>query len=220
MANPSITDLQNEEQFELIAELNHQQIKDFIMDRLMENGRLIRIFMIYQAVMILFGIFFITRAIMLAFRDMIQPLVISVGSLIFCFTFLVILHELLHGLAMKFTGAPKINFGGYLRKFIFYAEADRHVLNRKQFALVALTPLVVVKVISLVGIIFTFHQPLVYFWLILMSTHSLFCAGDIGLLSLFYHEKEEEIFTYDVKEEKKSYFYRKVHVDKENKIQD
>ena len=210
MTNPSITELKNETQFELIAELNHQQIKDFVMARLMENGKLIRVFMIYQAAMVLLGIFFITRSIMLAFQHTIQPLVISVGSLIFCFTFLVIIHELLHGLAMKITGAPKINFGGYLRKFIFYAEADRHVLNRKQFALVALTPLVVVKVVSLVGIIFTFHQPMVYFWIILMCTHSLFCAGDIGLLSLFYHEKDEEIFTYDVREEKKSYFYRRI----------
>ena len=177
---------------------------------------MIRAFMFYQIAMILFGLFFITRAIVLTFKHYNQPLIISVVALLFCFTLLVVIHELLHGAAMKFTGAPKINFGGYLRKFIFYAEADRHVLNRKQFAFVALVPLITVQIITLVGIGLSFQQPWVYFWIIVMSTHSLFCAGDIGLLSLFYGEKDEKIFTYDVREEKKSYFYRKIKDRREN----
>jgi len=218
MANPSIAELKNEEQFELIAELNHQQIKDFIYERLEENGKMVRAYMFYQIAMILFGLFFVSRAIILAIKHFSEPLIISVATLLFSFTLLVIIHELLHGLAMKFTDASNITFGGNLKKFVFFTEADRHVLNRKQFALVALTPLVVVKVISLAGIIFTFHQPWVYFWIILMSTHSLFCAGDVGLLSLFYNEKDEEIFTYDVKEEKKSYFYRKVQEEMKNDV--
>jgi hypothetical protein len=207
MANPSITELQNEEKFELLADLNHQQIKSFVVYQLMENGKIVRAFMFYQVVMILFGMFFFIRTVVLAIKHFSQPFFISVAAFFFCFTFLVVIHELLHGFAMKMTGASKIRFGGYFRKFIFYAEADQHVFNRKQFAFVALFPFATVKIVSLLGIILSFSTPWVYSWIILMSTHSLFCAGDIGLLSLFYREKNAEIFTFDVRAEKKSYYF-------------
>jgi hypothetical protein len=112
-------------------------------------------------------------------------------------------------MALKLIGAKKIAFGGYLRKFIFYAEADRHVLNRRQFAFVALTPLIVVKAVTLAGVILFVHQPVFYFFILIMSTHSLFCAGDIGLLSLFYQCKGTDVYTFDVKEEKRSYYYKR-----------
>lgn len=210
MGNPSITELQNEEQYELIAKLDHQQIKDFVKAQLMENGKIVRAYMFYQVVMILLGAFFFIRAVALVFKYSSQPLILSMAALLFCFTFLIVLHELIHGFAMKLTGAPKINFGGYFRKFIFYAEADQYVLNKKQFAFIALSPFITVKIVSLVGIILYFSNPGVYFWIILMSIHSLFCAGDIGLLSLFYQEKNSEIYTFDIKDEKTSYYYKEI----------
>ncbi len=209
MANPTIEELQDDTQFELIAKLNHQQIKVFVLQQLSGGGKIIRVFMVYQILMILVGIFFFTRSVVQIFQDYPAPFYYSLGGLIFCFSLLVIIHELLHGVAIKITGAKRINFGGYLKKFIFYAEADKYVLNRKQFAFIALTPLVVVKLITLIGIIFFLNSPLFYFLIFVMSAHSLFCAGDIGLLSIFYKYKESEIYTFDIKEEKTSYYYRK-----------
>lgn len=209
MANPSIEELQNSNEFELIAELEHSQIKEFVINQLTEDNRLARQYMYYQLFMVILGIFIVTRCIVLSFRGDITPLLYSAGALVFSFTFLVPIHELLHGLAIKFTGARKINYGAYFRKFIFYAEADRHVLNRKQFALVALTPLATVQFLTFLGIIVWWHSPWVYFVGIVMSAHSLFCAGDIGLLSVFYRTDDNEVFTFDVKAEKKSYYYRR-----------
>lgn len=208
MANPTIEDLQNEEQFELIAELSHPQIKDFVINQLSENGKLVRIYMIYQILMILVGIIFFTRSIVLAFQNFPEPLYYSISAFVFSFSLLIIIHELLHGVALKFTGAKKINFGGYLKKFIFYAEADLYVLNRKQFAFIALTPLLVVTLITAIGIGFFLPHPVFYFFIFTMSAHSLFCAGDIGLLSIFYKYGKSEIYTYDVKAEKTSCFFR------------
>ena len=91
---------------------------------------------------------------------------------------------------------------------MFFAEADRHVMNRGQFGFVALTPLVVIKAVSIYGIILFFNQPSVYFFIILMSLHSLFCAGDIGFLSFFY-SAPGEFYVYDNKSENKSYYFRK-----------
>ena len=210
MSNPSIDELRNSGEYELIARLNHQQIKEFVINQLMQNGIIIKIYMVYQILMILIGTFFFTRSIVLAFKSSLIPLYYSLAALVFCFSVLIIIHELLHGIALKIAGAKRVTFGGYLKKFIFYAEADRFVINRWQFAFIALTPLFAVKLITLIGIIFFFNQPALYFLIFVMSAHSLFCAGDIGLLSIFYQYKNTDIFTFDVKEEKTSYFYRKI----------
>jgi hypothetical protein len=210
MPNPSIEELRNPEKYELIAQLNHSQIKEFVINQLMQNGKIIKFYMIYQILMIMIGMFFFTRSIVLAFQSSHTQLYYSLAALIFCFSALVIIHELLHGIALKLTGAKHVTFGGYLKKFIFYAEADQFVINRRQFAFIALTPLFAVKLITLIGIIFLFNQPIFYFLIFVMSAHSLFCAGDIGLLSVFYKIKNIEIFTFDVKAEKTSYFYRRI----------
>jgi len=210
MSKPSIQELLDSGDYELIGQMHHEEIKEFVMQQISEGGKLVYLFMIYQFLMILLGIFFFTRSIVKAFNGFFEPLYFSLTALVFCFTILIVIHELLHALALKLTGAKKISFGGYLKKFIFYAEADLHVLNRKQFAFVALTPLVAIKFISLAGIIFFFNYPTVYFFIFVMCAHSLFCAGDIGLLSLFYRNKEAEIFTFDVKAEKAGYYYQKI----------
>jgi len=208
MSNPTIEELRTSEEYELIAQLNHQQIKEFVINQLAENGRIIKIYMIYQILMIIVGIFFFTRSIVLAFQDSTIPMYYSLAALIFCFSVLIVIHELLHGIALKLTGAKKVTFGGYLKRFIFYAEADQFVINRRQFAFVALTPLLVVKLVTLIGILFLFEQPVFYFLIFVMSAHSLFCAGDIGLLSVFYKYKNAEVYTFDIKAEKTSYFFR------------
>ncbi|QGY44735.1 hypothetical protein GM418_13975 [Maribellus comscasis] len=211
MANPTIQELQNEDKFELLAKFNHQQIKDFVIQQLSNsNTKIVRWYMIYQTLMILLGLFFLSRSVVLAVQQNFRPLFFSIATLVFCVSVLIVIHELVHGVALKMTGAPKVNYGGYLRKFVFYAEADEHVLNRKQFAFVALAPLVVIQVITLFGILFSLNQAVFYFWIILMSAHSLFCAGDIGLLSLFSSDKNAEIYTFDVKIEKTSYYYKRI----------
>jgi hypothetical protein len=207
MPNPSIEELRNSGQFELIAQLNHSQIKEFVINQLTQNGKIIKVYMIYQIVMIMVGMFFFTRSIVLAFQGLPTPLYYSLAALVFCFSILIVIHELLHGIALKLSGAPRVSFGGYLKKFIFYAEADQFVINRRQFAFIALTPLFAVKLVTLIGIIFLFNQPVFYFLIFVMSAHSLFCAGDIGLLSVFHKSKNTEVYTFDVQAEKTSYYF-------------
>lgn len=207
-SNPSIEELKNGNNYELYAQLEHSEIKAFVLSQLEKGGWLVKGFMVYQALMVLLGLFIITRALVFSFKGLYEPLWYCVGTITFCVTALVIIHEFLHGMAIKLTGAEKVRYGAYLKKFIFYAEADRHVFNRKQFTWVALTPLVVIKLISIAGIIIFFGHPFIYSFLLLMSVHSLFCAGDIGLLSVFY-STQSEVFTFDIKEERKSYYFRK-----------
>ncbi len=215
MTNPTIEELQNKNKYELVAQLTHDQIKEFVVDRLTEGGKIVCFYMLYQFLMIIIGIFFLTRSIVRAFQNHFSALYISLATLVFCFSFLIIIHELIHCIALRITGAEKIKYGGYIKRFIFYAEADRHVLNRKQFSFVALAPLLTIQIISFIGITVSFQQSWIYFWIILMSTHSLFCAGDIGLITLFYREKNAEIYTFDINNEKTSYYYKKVRTTNE-----
>jgi hypothetical protein len=208
ISNPSIEELRQKEKFEPVAELHHDQIKDFIRNQITAESTIMRIYMIYQIVMLLTGIYFSIRSIFLALHGNLQPFLIVLAGLAFTFTFLIIIHELLHAIALKLTGAGKISFGGFLKKFIFYAAADGFVMNSRQFGLVALTPFVVIKLLTLGGIIFLFNQDWIYFAITVMSAHSFFCAGDIILLAFFYRFPDSEIFTYDSKAENKSYFYR------------
>jgi hypothetical protein len=210
MPNPTISELRNPGRFELIAQVNHQQIKEFVINSLTSESKIIRFYMYYQILMITVGIFFFTRSIVLAFKGDSMPVYYSLAALVFCFSVLIIIHELLHGIALKLAGAKRVTFGGYLKKFVFYAEADQFVINRRQFAFIALTPLFVVKLFALTGIILFFNQPALYFLICVMSAHSMFCAGDIGLLSVFYQNTANEIYTFDEKEEKTSYFFRKI----------
>ena len=206
--NPSIEELNYGENYELLAEVEHDEIKSFVLSQLEKGGWLVKGFMVYQAIMVLLGLFIITRALVFSFRGIYEPLWYSIGTILFCVTVLVIIHELLHGIAIKLSGAKNVRYGAYFKKFIFYAEADRHVFNRSQFSFVALAPLVVLKLITLVGIILFFSHPLVYAFSLIMCIHSLFCAGDIGLLSVF-HNTQSEVFTFDIKEVRKSYYFRK-----------
>lgn len=212
MNNPDVEELQNSGKYELVYELEHQQVKEFVINQITSGSKLVRGYMLYQLVMILIGLFFVTRPLVLAIRGNYQPLIYLFIAIVFTFTFLILIHELLHALAFKITGARKVSIGTYLKKFIFYAEADRHVLNRKQFTLVALTPFLTIKLITLAGIIITLGTPGVYFWIFVMSAHSLFCAGDIGMLDYFYQFRDSGLFTFDLKAEKKSYFYREKEI--------
>ncbi len=207
---PSIEELNNPDAFELYASVEQNRIKDFVLQQVMSDKKMIPVYMVYQTLLFITGIFFLTRSVVLAFKGHPLFLLCTAAAVVFSLTLLVVIHELLHGTALKLAGAPKVTYGGILSKFIFFAEADRFVLGKRTFLLVAFTPLVVVNVITLTGIIIFFHTPLLYFFLVVMVIHSFFCSGDVALATIFYRFPGRDTFTYDIAEEKKTfYFFRK-----------
>lgn len=206
------TEITNNADYEKIAELYLDEIKSFIVRELLENRGWARVANAYQ----LFGVL----ALIFGFGKVFTPILVSreyiflvylIAGVVFLFTFGIILHELLHALAYKYVGAKKVSFGMKLKKFLFYVQADDQVFNYKQLKIVALTPMIVVGVISLIGMAFFFNQPLFYFFLSIFALHSFCCAGDLGMLCFFQNRPNEEIVTFDRKSEGKTYFYRKNH---------
>ena len=206
-AKPDIKELNDPEKFELFASADRDNIKEFVLQQVMTDKKIIPVYMVYQSLLLLTGIFFFTRAVILAFRGDILYFLITVGGIVFSLTILVVVHEFLHGIALKICGAPKVTFGGIISKFIFFAEADNFILGRKSFLFVAFTPLAVVQIITLTGAIHWLNAPVLYFFLIVMVIHSFFCSGDVALAAIFYRYPDRDIFTYDSSIEKKSYYF-------------
>ena len=207
MKTPSADILHEGTQFELIARVHHDQIRDFVVDQVVEDKKLVPAYMVYQSLMVFSGLFFLTRAVILAWKGDAGALTVALLALLFSFTLLVVIHELLHGLALLAIGAPRISFGGDLRRFVFYAAADRFVIGRQPFLFVALMPLAVVQLVAVAGIIVWFYHPFLYFFLILMTMHSFFCSGDIALVSVFYRHPGKRVYMYDVTSERVTYFF-------------
>lgn len=200
-------DLQDETNYELLTEVSHQHLREFVVELIVLEKRIIRIYSIYQVVMMLLFTYFLTRGIVLSIKGQHELLIqIALGS-VFSLSVLIVIHELLHAIAYLGIGARRISFGSVLRKFIFYAIADRQVINSRAFHVVALMPFVVVKIGCLTGILYFYGHQTAYFFLTVMSLHSLFCAGDIAMLAFYRLHEGKEIYNFDDKSQGKTYFY-------------
>lgn len=200
-------DLQNNGEFELLEEVSHQNLKLFVMEQVKKEKYIIRIYSVYQIVLMTLFAFFLTRSIVFSIKGHPEAITHVGLAILFSFTILIVIHELLHALAYLITGSRKISFGFILKIFVFYALADRQVVGSQAFHIVALAPFVVVKLVCLGGIIAFYNVPLVYFFLSVMCLHSLFCAGDMAMLAFYNLHRGKEIFNFDVRSEGKTYFY-------------
>ena len=203
-------ELVNSTDYEKTDEVEHNDIKPFLHREIAGNQGWGLTAKMYQGI----GLLLVGFALIKAFapymtrRDTASLEGLGMGIL-FTFTVLIVLHELLHAIAYLLVGARKLSVGMNLRKFLFYVQADKKVLNYKQFMIVALAPAVVVGLVSLAGAIYFYGQPLYYFFMVIFGLHGLFCGGDFGLLCFFENRKEDEIYTFDIKKEGKKYFYKR-----------
>ncbi|MEL7586735.1 MAG: DUF3267 domain-containing protein [Prolixibacteraceae bacterium] len=200
-------DLNNPAQFELLAEVEHRQIKKFIFGQITPGVRLIRIYSIYQVIMLLLLGFLAGDALVRIAGGVSGPLIYTGYASLFSFTVLIFLHELLHAFAYWLCGIRNLKAGAMLNKFVFYVMADREVIGFRAFRIVAYAPLVTVKVVCLVWGILYWSTPGAYFFFSVMCIHSLFCGGDIAMLAFYQAHADREIYNYDDPAHGKSFFY-------------
>jgi len=205
----SYEELLDDKTFEKLDEVEHKDVKNFIRREMTGNQGWALIAKIYQ----ILGLFLVAFAFVKALAPFLHQhrtdYLIGMGwGVVFTLTVLIFLHELLHAAAYLAVGARKISFGLNLKKFMFYVQADKQVLNYKQFKIVALTPVITVALLTLAGAIIYFGKPEYYFCVTILGLHSLFCAGDLGLLCFFENRSEDKIVTFDVKQDGITYFYR------------
>jgi hypothetical protein len=201
----------NNPEFEEIATVNHNDLKQFLIKEVEQQpvwARVANMFQITGLMAFMLGGF--KAFIPFLMQKNAAFLLWMLYGLIFTFTLLIVLHELLHAVAYYYVGARKLSFGVVWRKFMFYVTADKFVADRKKFTIVALAPAVIVSVLCIIGMAVFYQQPAFYFFVPVFGLHFIFCGGDFSLLCFFENRKNLEIYTFDLKEEGKTYFYQKV----------
>lgn len=127
------------------------------------------------------------------------------AGLLFAFTLMILLHELLHGLAYKLVGAKKVYFGAILSQFIFYAGSNNEKFNGVQFRFIALVPFAVISALCFCALLF-FPD---YFLGILtvLFIHTLACGGDFAVVNFMQQYDLRRFHTHDSREKATTYFY-------------
>jgi hypothetical protein len=208
--NPSIEELHNSKEYELIEMLDYRSMLGFIKKNLNTKTLIMKAF---YAFLFLTGMGYGAFSVIMV-EEKLAGFFLLLGLTVSIFILSVIpiipIHELLHGLAFKFMGAGKLVFGANFKEFVFYVTVDRFVLNKKQFYFLALTPFIV---LTLVFLGFLFVNDLYTRWvgLVLLAFHTSCCIGDFALMAYFARfGKNEKVFSYDDVTTKTSYFFKKV----------
>jgi len=205
-------DILNNSGYELIEVVGYSDLKAFIMKEIEKKSALIIGYSIVQVLA------FVVLGALLSFYSIgyfsdgrFKPELITIGiAVLFSMTLLIPMHELIHAAAFLILGKKDIGFGVQWKKFLFYAESNRQVLDRKEMIFVAFAPLVFIEVTSLILIIAWLSTLTTLFFIVVFTIHLLFCGGDMAIVSFFNRHKTNEIFTFDDRKEKRSYYYQKI----------
>ncbi len=207
---PDIDTLFEDERYVKIAELPYTEMIPFVQHEFGERTRLIRLFIVLNLLILVLMV--VLAIVQVASGQITLGRVISYALLggTVVFALLIPLHEALHGLAYKLSGAPRISFGGNLSRFYFYAVADKFVIGKRAFIFVALLPFFVITTILIVLLLNVSPGWQWLLWGVLLM-HTGGCAGDFGMLS-FYNRHEGEVYTFDDVSQKMAYFFQEQEV--------
>lgn len=203
------TDLINNPEFELIEEIDYANLKTFVVKEIERRSALIVLYSIIQIVAILAAIgllAFYTFGLIIDGNFGIE-LTTAGCAILFSCTLLIPIHELIHAAAFLALGKRDIGFGVQWKKYLFYAEANLQVLNRNEMIMVGLAPLAVIAIVSITIIALQISTLTSLFAAIVFTMHLLFCGGDIAIISFFVRHKQVEMYTFDNREKKKSFYF-------------
>lgn len=204
--NPGVEDLKKESEFKLIEEIDFSSTVPFLMRYIIRYNLTMGFFFIFLAsilALILYQNFYFIFQTEISWNTVIKHS--SFGFFIGALPVIPI-HELIHGIACRVLGAKKIVYGVEWKHMMFYAAAHNFVMNRKQFAIVALSPFIIITTFFMAAAILSEGLNSLM-WISAAFFHGTMCIGDFGLLSFFNENSGKEIFTYDDITEKKTYFY-------------
>lgn len=203
---PAVDEMQNEDHFTRILELDFDDMIPFVLSNIRKKGLMSGL---YMAVNILALLSIVICSIWGFYKGwytwsgyVIQVVLGSLsGSLL-----IIPVHELLHGLAYMLLGTKSIKFGVSLKQFFFYVTADRFPVSRNELLFLALLPFITVNV-CLLWLAIEWAPQYVILWGFLLFSHNLMCIGDFAISNFVLIEKGE-LYSYDEVGKKKCYFYR------------
>ena len=186
------------------SSIRFESINQFVQDRLQRGGALLRLYWLC----VVASVFAMSHVL---WKQDIVTLDLLAGGIGFGLAgYLVIVlpaHEAIHGITYKLLGAPSISFHADWKRMFFFAAADRFVLNRREFILVAAAPFILLTIGLLAAQFFTngMLQLAIATNLVL---HTGGCIGDFTLVA-YSMSLGEKFCTYDDLQKQETLFYQK-----------
>ena len=202
-----IEELENNDAYQLIKTIHHQEILPFIQKEFDRRNLIIHLFVIINIALLTSSIFIGIQQVSSGTISFWRMFLLWVGGAIAGSTLIIPIHELIHGITYYLLGAPKVSYGWNPKQFYFFAVADRYVINGTQMWPLALGPFVIISVACLMGIVYLGIYWQWFFWGLLVM-HSLNCIGDFGMLSFFWEHRSKRLYTFDIVEHSVSYVYQ------------
>ncbi len=193
---------------QIIATVSHQEFKAFAKEQMAKEGGYKKFFTIALLVTAFGFSASAGYATVLFFVEDVWFYLLQIGlGFLFSLSLLLIIHELLHGIAYKIVGAKKVYFGAVLSQFVFYAGSDQEEFNGRKFRLIAIFPFAVITGLGLLSLLL-FPQYF-FFTLTALFFHTLFCSGDFAILNFMQQYDLDQIHTSDSKSKEETYYYLK-----------
>ena len=192
-----------------IKTLKYRDIISFVMENIKRNTFPAYAYFGYNLLnLVVLSVFVIysTSSETYVFLDFVKFIIAGalIGSIL-----VIPVHELIHGISYKLIGAPKIHFGADFRQMIFYVASDKFVLGRRAFYIVALSPFILINLITFL-LMLSFSAQLTAGSLSFLLFHNTMCIGDFAMVSFFAGNKNKDLYTYDDHKEKTSYIFEKI----------
>jgi hypothetical protein len=202
-----VEDLDDQTKFRQLLSVSYKDLVPFIFEYLLKRSRLITIF--WAVCLIFLGLALKVRFNISGYYPLVNILTHSLLGLIVFPVLCIPVHEFLHVVPYFISGARNIRIGMDLKQYIFYVTAHRYVASPLQFRIVALTPFLL---ISLVSALMVFILPGLWKWSLslFLFVHTTMCAGDFALLNFYFLNRNKKIYTWDDADKKEAYFYEEL----------
>jgi len=205
--NIRVEDLEDESKFRQILKVPYDELINFVIDYIKRRSDLMVFF--WSLCIVFLGFAAYIRLNIAGYFPLKNILLHSLLGLIVFPLILIPVHEMLHAITFRITGAKQIKAGMDLRQYMFYVTAHRHVVNSRQFRWIGYTPFAVISLGLLLLILFV---PGLWKWSlsILLLVHATMCTGDFAMMNFFRLNRKKKLYTWDDAEKKIAYFYEEI----------
>jgi len=201
----TVTELKQSDQFELIGTVDHDAIHAWVRPYLFSISPVTIAYWTLNCCVI--------GWVVLAWSGVNKGIIdtFSILALGMCSGWILLLpvHEYVHAIAYRATGASDARVVYTLRRLTALCIAPGHVVSGRQFAFVALAPFVVLN--SALAIAAFAALPGVFTMVLLgaLLIHVGACSGDIAFVQYVWLHRSDELYTYDDSRTPQTYFYRR-----------
>ena len=202
---PSIEELDDTSKFTCELRLSYQDVAVFVMSHLKARNTAMIIFWAITVITALLNVFMWIYVL----RTPVHNSMVAGAALGFVLIPLALapLHEAIHYIFMRLSGAKDIRLGMDLRQGIIYLSAHRHVFGKRSFRIIASSPLLLITILF-AFLIFASASPwLSWVFSSVLFMHTTMCIGDMVLLGYMQNYKPHPVYTWDDVESREAYFY-------------